>query len=243
INHLQNKSFSRYFLWNNLYPHVDAVTILTNYDLEYFSKKNKNVIVMPNPCPFEIIKKSNLPKMRNKEILAVGNLDRYHHKGFDNLIIIAAKVLADNPDWKLRIVGGGEKGLEFLKDKSIELGVGDKIIFSGFRKDVKKIMASTEIFILSSRFEGLPMGLMEAMSQGMCCISYDCISGPSDIVTHNVNGILIEDQNIDDMITGLNNLIKNDELRMQFRNNAPKSLDKFSIQNIGLKWEKLIESL
>src|SRR5690606_4511628 len=123
------------------------------------SKRNKNVLVMPNPCSFEIIEKSKLERPREKEILAVGNLDRYHHKGFDNLIVIAAKVLWENPEWKLRIVGGGENGLEVLKNKASRLKVEDKIIFSGFRKDIEEIMMKAEIFILSSRFEGLPMVL------------------------------------------------------------------------------------
>ncbi|MET6991008.1 glycosyltransferase family 4 protein [Sediminicola arcticus] len=243
INHSQNNSFSRRFLWNYLYSYSDAVTILTNYDLEYFSKKNKNVLVMPNPCPFSIIKDADILRERNKEIIAVGNLDRYFHKGFDNLITIASKVLIDNPNWKLRIVGGGDDGLKILKNKSIELGVEDKIIFNGFTSEVREIMLNSEIFILSSRFEGLPMVLMEAMSQGMCCISYDCISGPSDIIDTNINGNLIENQNIDKMIIGLNELIQNNALRQKFKKNAPRSLNKFSIETIGSKWEKLLKEL
>ena len=223
-----------------MYRFPDAITILTKFDLSFFKNKNKNVVVMPNPCSFSPI--GNINSTREKVILAVGNLNRYHHKGFDNLMNIVSETLKQNIDWKLKIVGDGDIGKSLLMNEAKRLGIENQIILTGFRADVKDIMASSEIFILSSRHEGLPMVLIEAVSQGMACISYDCISGPSDIIENNVNGILVSDQNIEEMTAKLNELVIDKNLRESLRIRTIGSLDKFSMENVGEKWTKLFHS-
>jgi len=242
-NHLAYNNLKQKFIWNYLYPKVDVVTILTKFDREHFLKRNKNTIVVPNPSPFQIAESTGLNKNGKFEIVAIGSLDRYIHKGFDNLLIIAQKVFEKNSNWNLKIIGEGAAGLEFLKNKAEELKISNKVEFTGYRNDIKEILANTQIFILSSRFEGLPMVLLEAMSQGVACISYDCISGPSDIITHNHDGILVEDQNIDAMVSQLDELLNNDSLRQKLRKNAPKALDKFSIENVGRQWEAIFQNM
>lgn len=243
INHFAYKKISKTILWNVLYPFADAVTFLTDFDKDYFTSKNKNAVLMPNPCSFQPIDNDKLHQKREQVIVAVGDLNRYEMKGFDNLITIASIVLNQNPNWKLKVIGQGELGLKYLRNKAEKLNVSDKIIFTGYRDDVKDILATSEIFILSSRYEGLPMVLLEAMSQGAACIAYDCISGPSDVITDNHNGLLIDNQNMKAMENGLNELIQNESLRIQFRNNSLSTLNQFSLENVGLKWEKLIHSL
>ena len=104
-------------------------------------------------------------------------------------------------------------------------------------------MKKAEIFILSSRFEGLPMVIMEALSQGMACIAYDCKTGPSDIIVNGTNGLLIEDQNIVAMQESLGLLINNKKLRKELSDNALTSLDRFSMQTIITKWEELFAKI
>lgn len=243
MNHVHNRTFAKNVLWNLLYPFVDGITVLTNFDYAFFAKRNSNVTVMPNPCPFDIPETLPNKLVRRKEILAVGSLDRYNHKGFDNLILIASNVLKRNEGWKLRIVGDGENGLTILKTEAKKHGIDDKIVFDGFRNDIQEIMATSEIFILCSRYEGLPMVLIEAMSQGMCCISYNCVSGPSDIITNDFNGLLIENQNMELMSLKLNQLINDENYRNDLRINGPKSVKKFSTEIIGKKWEDLIRKV
>jgi glycosyltransferase involved in cell wall biosynthesis len=241
FNHFNQKvTIPKWFLWNFMYRFPDAITILTKFDLSFFKNKNKNVVVMPNPCSFSPI--GNINSTREKVILAVGNLNRYHHKGFDNLMNIVSETLKQNIDWKLKIVGDGDIGKSLLMNEAKRLGIENQIILTGFRADVKDIMASSEIFILSSRHEGLPMVLIEAVSQGMACISYDCISGPSDIIENNVNGILVSDQNIEEMTAKLNELVIDKNLRESLRIRTIGSLDKFSMENVGEKWTKLFHS-
>lgn len=242
LNHLHLPStISIKFLWHVLFRIPDAITVLTKFDLPFFKKINKNTIVMENPCSF--VPNVNLPKTRAKTIIAVGNLDRYEHKGFDNLLDIVHDVFKTHPNWKLKMIGSGENGLSYLKEKTRRLQLEDKIEFLGFRKDIKEIMAKSDIYILASRYEGLPMVLIEAMSQGMACIAYDCVSGPSDIIEDGVNGILVSNQNKEEMIQKLGELINDEEKREIFRVNALQSIGKFSIDNIGKKWETLFQGL
>lgn len=241
INHQVDMRFRKRFLWKRLYPLVDAVTILTHFDYDFFSKKNKKVVVMPNPSSFENREISE-NHIRKKEIIAIGSLDRYHHKGFDNLLDIAHEVGKENTEWIFKIVGAGEQGRRFLEQKTNDLHLTN-VEFMGFRTDIKEILYNAEIYVLPSRFEGLPMTLLEAYSQGAACIAYDCISGPSDIITNRQDGLLIENQNSKAMITGLLELLENTELRKELQKNAPFALEKFSIENVGDKWEVLLNDV
>jgi len=224
-----------------VYPLANYITVLTAFDIEFYSKKKVNVVVMPNPCTFEPLQET--VENRDKVILAVGNLDRFHHKGFDNLIDIAAMAIKEHPDWVLKIVGGGEKGTQHLKEKAAKMQIENQVVFAGFQNNVSEIMKGSEIFILSSRFEGLPMVLLEAMSQGMTCIAYDCKTGPSDIITDGENGLLIEDQNMEKMIQGLHRLMNKPELRYKLAQAGVSSLEKFSMATVISKWEKLFNEL
>lgn len=240
-NHLEETDFIGRFTRKYGYKFSNALTVLTNFDKEFYIKRNINVSVMPNPCSFDVYREEN--RNRAKTILAVGALDRYHHKGFDSLIEMIGPVLANNPDWKLKLVGGGEKGTKFLKDLVLKENLVDKVIFEGFSSKVSDLMKDAEIYIMTSRFEGLPLVLLEAMSQGMACISYNCISGPAEIITHNVNGILVEDQNSKQMCEELDTLIKNPEKRKELAKNGINSLDKYKMEAIYAKYLDIFEAL
>ncbi|NAS30166.1 glycosyltransferase [Flavobacteriaceae bacterium R38] len=241
-NHQRTSTNSKIvtFTRKYIYRWAHKITVLTSFDIDYYKKFKSDVMVMPNPCTFEVVKEN---KKREKVILAVGNLDKYHIKGFDNLIEVIAPVLNTNSDWKLKFIGGGDKGLSFLQKLVDEKGVSDNVIFDGFKSNVADIMSNSEIFILSSRTEGLPMALLEAMSQGMACISYDCVSGPSDIITNNENGLLIEDQNQKKLQLGISNLITDKDLRKKLQKTAVNSIDSYKKEAIYKKWEKLISEI
>ena len=243
-NHLQPTEPKNltHFTWNYIYRWANKITVLTAFDLGFYKNRKADVVVMPNPRTF-MPNFSAVDHAKSKTILAVGNLNRYHHKGFDNLIPLIEPVLKENPDWKLKILGGGDKGAEFLKSLAEAGNVNDQIIFAGFQSNVGEHMLDASIFVLPSRFEGLPMVLLEAMAQGMACIAYDCKTGPSDIIEDGVNGILIEDQNLMEMQNGLKLLIENEELRKKVSIKAINSLERFSIETISTKWMGLFEQL
>lgn len=237
----QTPVFLTYITRVLLYKFADQVTVLTAYDIDFYRKKGIKVRVLPNPCTFKPIEFPN--QNRKKEILAVGNINRYKLKGFDSLIQLATPILKQNKDWVLKIVGGGEEGIKILKEQIRANQMEDQIILSGFRNDVNKLMQESDIFILTSMHEGLPMALLEAMSQGMACISYDCKTGPADIIEHGKNGLLIDDQNSEAMQEELSKLLNDTALRNKLRNHGVLSLNRFSMENIGRQWEQLFLEL
>jgi glycosyltransferase involved in cell wall biosynthesis len=239
--HVDNPKWLTKFTWKRIYRYANWVTVLTKYDEPFFKKYKCNVYVMPNPCSFPISEEVERP--REKTVIAIGKLNRYHHKGFDNLIEIMSKVLPEKKDWHLKIVGDGENGLKYLKELVKNKGIEDQVEFAGFRKDVKSLLEKSSIFILPSRYEGLPMVLLEAMSQGTTCIAYDCITGPSEIIDNRQNGLLIANQDKQQMSEGLYELMTDSSLRLKLSRNGLTSLDRFDIETIYTKWAELLNSL
>ncbi|HDZ03943.1 hypothetical protein LCGC14_0132070 [marine sediment metagenome] len=223
------------------YRFSNALTVLTTFDKVHFERLGANVCVMPNPLnlPTEI---EPLYK-REKTILIVGALNRYESKGFDSLIKIIAPILKKNKSWKLIIAGGGDQGLFILKNLTAELDIQSQVIFKGFCKNINELMQTSQIFVLPSKFEGLPMGLMEALSNGMACIAYNCPSGPEDLIDNNINGLLIKDQDTILMSEGISKLINEKELRNKLADNAPNSMIDYSLENILDRWDALIKSV
>ncbi len=241
-NHiLKKKSNLRLITRKYLYRFAKKVVALTEFDRVYYEKHKSDVIVIPNPSTF----KSNFTQTkRHKTILAVGNLNKYHIKGFDNLIPIVAEIFKKHEEWKLQIVGSiDDKSYNLLFELVQDHNIENRVVFSGFSNNVSEIMLNSEIFVLTSRFEGLPMVLIEAMSQGMACIAYDCQTGPSDIIDHGKNGVLVKDQDMQMMTNELESLILNNDFRLELRKNAPKSLKKFEPESVVKIWEEVFEQI
>lgn len=229
-NHVRETDFIGKLARKYMYRISDALTVLTAFDYEHYKKKGVNVHIMPNPCTFEVYTENE--RNRKKIILTVGDLNRYYHKGFDNLIPLIAPVLKKNPEWILKFVGGGDDGTKLLKDLTKEYQIEDQVVFEGYSTRVGELMIESEIYVMPSRTEGLPMVLIEAFCKGMACIAFDCVTGPSEIINHNVNGLLIEDQNFDAMAEGLDQLMNDEDLRIRLSKEGVNSLDRFKIETI-----------
>ena len=165
--------FSRYYL-NRLYQ---GITVLTQADLTVIGNRLRNVYVLPNPLSLEVV--TEIPQ-KEKVILAAGRLDAWHVKGFDVLIkawekiVKSEELIVNRYGWKLQIAGtGSEKSLNYLKGLCKEYGVEEYVEFLGFQKDIEKLYQKASIFVLSSRYEGFGLVLIEAMSQGCACIACD----------------------------------------------------------------------
>jgi len=240
-NHTIVSSYKVKFTREYLYRFANATTVLTSFDVEYYDKHGANVVIMPNPIdtPVYISEFAS----RDKTILAIGDLNRYKGKGFDNLLDIINPILKNNSDWKLKIAGSGDIGLQILTKKVEELGLKEQVIFTGFCNKIYELMQNAQIFVLPSKYEGLPMGLMEALSNGMACIAYNCPSGPSDLIENYKNGILIKNQDHKAMQQGLHQLIEDGKLSEKLAKNAPVSMTPYTLDKIISKWEFLFDSL
>lgn len=229
-----------YFIKRYIYPLANHLNVLTKRDKEeFYGKFMSNVNVFPNPLSLKPVESVAIEK-RDNAILAIGNLSRWQHKGFDNLLEIFAKILQSHPNWKLYIAGAGESN--YLLTIISRLNISKQIVLLGEVKDISILMEQVKIFALTSRYEGFPMVLIEAMSQGLPCIAFDCFTGPGDIITDGYDGILVPDQDIDDFVSKLLVLINNSELQKRLGLNAANSSKKYSIEKIIKKWNELLES-
>ena len=217
---------------------AQRVTVLTNTDMDFLKSKLKNTILIPNFSSFRAHEKNDILE-RKKNIIAIGN--RPYIKGFDNLMIVWGQLSHKYPEWKLEIYGSGNtQELDNLIDT---YQLSDSVKLMGFSSNIDEIMRKSSIFVLSSRYEGFPNVLIEAMSQGCACISFDCNAGPRDIITDNKSGLLVKDQDLKEMEKSLELLITDEKLRERLSVQAREEVKRFDPDTIVDKWENLCLSL
>lgn len=226
--------FNKYVV-NRLF---DVVTVLTKRDKQVLLDKGiRNVEVLYNPLFFSPL--SEVP-YKEKVILAVGRIDAWRTKGFDLLIMAWDKIASSYPEWKLRIVGkGSTASIDFLKEL-ITCSSG-QIEFAPFTKDIEEEYKKASIFVLSSRYEGWGLAMIEAMSQGCAVVACDYKGRQAEAVTDGVNGILCEVDNVDELACKMSELIDNYGLRTSIQQNAIKSVDFYSEDKVAERLERLIE--
>lgn len=229
------KKIERYHIHNL----ASMVVLLTQYDARFVGNKIKHKVVISNPLPYGIVSET---VKREKTVVAIGSLDRYYEKGFDRLICLWGQISILYPDWSLKIIGTGiQENVDYLQSLIKENGVQHSVFLLGFQKQVDVLLRKSEIFILTSSVEGFPMALLEAMSQGCACISFDCITGPAELITNEVNGLLIDNQNYDAMKSKLCRLIEDCSLRNKLSLEARQSAERFIPDKIVNKWEELFK--
>ena len=242
--HTNYKTTKNIFMWLErrfIYKLADAVIVLTHYDKDnYYGKFLNNVNVIPNPNSYDSITEI---KVRDNSIVVMGSLNRWEIKGFDNIIQIFSNIVKKHPNWILKIIGRGDVGLAVLKGKVIELGIENNVHFLGFCSNVDEVIRESPIFVMSSRYEGFAMALSEAMSQGCACVSYNCVAGPSEIITNNVDGLLVKDQDHIEMQKQISHLIENPDLRLKLAHNAYLNIEKFSTEKIIPQWISVIDKV
>lgn len=221
--------------------YCDYVVTLTKRDKELWEQGIKNIkakiIPIANPSPFEV--QENIPSVDYKTILCVGRLT--YQKGFDLLITAWAKVAQQVPEWKIVIVGSGEDE-QMLKQMAKSLGVDDSIIFAGQQKNMSTFYRQASFFCMSSRFEGLPMVLLEAQSYGLPIVAFDCDTGPAEIVQHNINGLLVKSGNINGLTNSLLELINLSNIQYEkMSSNAVENSVRYSVNPILKQWLSIIK--
>lgn len=213
----------------------DAFVVLTNGNLNEWELKN--ILVISNPLPF-------LPKapskLNNKTVLAVGR--QSYQKGYDRLLESWQKVTEKHSDWKLEIYGKIDNSLN-LKATASKLGISDYVNFYKPIKNIEDKYKEASIYVMSSRFEGFGMVLIEAMSYGLPCVSFDCPHGPSDIISQYEDGLLVKNNDIESFAKSINELIENTQLREEIGKKAEVKAKKYLPEKIMKEWDTLFKSL
>lgn len=219
--------------------YCDTVVTLTQRDRSYWLKGTKhkaNIIPISNPSPFPV--QNNDQINTSKVVLAVGRLT--HQKGFD-LLLQSWKLLTQSvSDWKLIIVGEGEDQKRLTKyiDK---YDLSETINLVGSTDNVAQYYNQADIYCLSSRFEGFPMVLLETLSFGLPVVSFDCDTGPAEILA-DTGSILVPPENIQELANSLMIMMKDDNRRKKIAVNSKKKAEHYQIENIIPQWISIIEN-
>lgn len=233
-------NFYKYFITRRiLYKYANIVTVLTEYDYKYYSKSLSNLIIVRNPI--EAHRDTHIVVIREKSILCAGTVSSWKIKGFDRMLDIMSIVIKKHPDWVLKIAGRGHSS--FLASKIKELELERNVILLGLIPNMDYEFSKAGIFALPSRTEGLPMVLIEAMSNSCPSISFDIVSGPNEMIVTNKTGILVKDNDIEGFANAIINLIDNHSLRNTIGENAFITTKSYSIEEIGQQWLKMLDSV
>lgn len=241
------KSFSRGKLYK-LKAYIDTlkeeklvekyhkIILLTKEDLKLW-KNNKKLKVIYNSI-------SRIPEFssncKNKKIISVGRLDG--QKGYDSLIETWKKVIEKNKDWTLEVYGEGidKKSLE---KKIKKYNLEKNFLLKGITDRIEEKYYESSIYVMSSRYEGFGMVLIEAMANGLPVVSFDCLSGPRDIINNNIDGYLVKSGDTEALAEKLLDLMENEEKRKKFGQEAKKNILRFSEDKIMKEWKELFEDL
>ncbi|MBD1945819.1 glycosyltransferase family 4 protein [Coleofasciculus sp. FACHB-712] len=225
-----------------MYPKANRVVVVTARSLSYFSAQiQSRSYVIPNPVIFINTHQTELAKLITKpSLIAVGRLD--YQKGFDILLQAFAQLKVCYPDWTLTILGEGalRTELEALRN---QLGLSNRVHLPGRVKNIYEFLKQADIFVMSSRFEGFPNALCEAMACGLPVISTDCPTGPREIIRDGVDGILVSSGDVNALAVAMNRLMSDEGERKRLAARAPDLTERFSIEKVMGMWENLVDQV
>jgi glycosyltransferase involved in cell wall biosynthesis len=217
---------------------LDAFVVLTEADADDYRRRHPGARthVIRNAVPWTPAAVRNGDRL--KQVVAAGRLTEA--KGFERLVAAWALVQPDFPDWTCRIYGKGHLEGE-LRKQIAEAGVA--VDLPGYTDDMPAVLRSSAVFAMSSRVEGFPMSLIEALAEGTPVVSFDCPRGPGEIVVDGSNGLLVPDGDVPGLARALATLMADDELRERMGEQALADARQYDISAIARTWIDLIEGL
>ena len=221
------------------YDGFDTVAVLTETSRrEYHALLPRTPVVrIPNAVHMDERKHSD----RSRPIvIAVGRL--VPQKGFDLLIPAFAAAAREHPEWKLRIFGTGPSK-EKLQARIDEAGMGDRIRLMGRSNRIHEELAKASIYALSSRIEGLPMAMIEAMGHALPVVAFDCPTGPGDVLTPGEDGLLVPPRDVDALAEALSQAMGDADLRDRLGTAAAETAQDYTPHVVMPLWEDLFTSL
>ncbi|MET8026174.1 glycosyltransferase family 4 protein [Streptomyces avermitilis] len=221
------------------YPRFDTVAVLTERDREEYEAllPGTRVVRIPNA----VHSLDQVPaRPQSKIAVAAGRL--FPQKGFDLLIPAWAELVEAYPDWQLRIYGSGEKKAE-LRALIEEHHLYNHVFLMGHTDRLDDELAKASFYVLSSRFEGLPMVMIEAMSHSLPVVGFDCPTGPSDVLTHGVDGLLVPPEDPDALADAMAKLMKDERLRAEMGVAAVLTAASYGPDAVHPRWEALFTEL
>ncbi|MGP3964278.1 glycosyltransferase family 4 protein [Nonomuraea sp. 3N208] len=222
------------------YDRFDAVVVLTETSrAEYRAllRPGTPIVRIPNAVHMEHRKHSD---QSNPTVIAVGRL--VPQKGFDMLIPAFAAVADAYPEWTVRIFGTGPSQ-QRLQERIDEHDMGGRIRLMGRTDRIHEELAKASIYALSSRIEGLPMAMIEAMGHALPIVAFDCPTGPADVLTPGQDGLLVPPRDVEKLGEALGRLMGDRELRARLGAAAAETAHAYTPQVVMPLWEELFTAL
>jgi glycosyltransferase involved in cell wall biosynthesis len=210
--------------------------VLTDDDKATYEKKfgARNVVKIPNPVTIAVDKPSPL---KDKRFLAIGRFSR--EKGFDMLLDAWALTRCRHKGWRLRVVGSGVLESE-LASQIERLDIGGSVELTPTVSDVRNLYRTASVLVMSSRNEGMPLVLIEAMAMGLPIVSFDCEAGPRNVVVDGVTGKLVPPENVEALAAAMDNMSGDANLRSRMSAAALERSRLFSPDAIMEQWMDLL---
>jgi glycosyltransferase involved in cell wall biosynthesis len=234
-----------HFLRRHTYGYHKSIVALSSEGAAWVRDHTnaKQVDVIPNPIVLPLVRQEPiiLPglhiKSGEKLMLAVGRLAP--QKGFDALLTAFARLADGAPEWRLAILGEGPSRHELVAQADA-LGIGPKVAFPGRVGNVADWYEKADLFVLTSHFEGFPNALAEAMAHGVPAVSFDCETGPRDIIRHMQDGILVPPRDQAGLLAALKMLTEDAALRARFGALAADVGNRLSPVKVVAAWERAL---
>ncbi|MER6092715.1 glycosyltransferase [Streptomyces bluensis] len=229
-----SKKSSRFRRVLKHYEKADRMLVLTREDADlWIGQGLNNTSFMPNPLPF--IPAAPSPRTE-KAVVSIGRL--HDQKGIDMLLDTWAEVAPRHPDWTLRIYGSGEDE-EALRTQCTALGLDDSVAWMGRTSDVPGALRGASVFVQSSRGEGFPLALMEAMASAVPCAAFDCAPGVHEIIRDGEDGLLAAPGNTGELARRLDTLMSDKQVRDRMGDAARVNIQRYTTDEIVRRWEEL----
>lgn len=229
------KSIREYLVMKKVEKKSDAIVTLTHGDAKEWNAKD--VVVIPNIVDLH---NNTYSPLSNKVALFAGRF--VYQKGLERMLESWKIVVDKRNDWVLKLVGEGEQKKALIEQCKM-LGIENYVIFEETTNNMTEEYYNTSIFLLTSKFEGFALVLAEAIQCGVPCISFDCPYGPAEIIDNGENGILVENENIEEFANAILKLIDDEDLRKKMGKAAIEKSKDYLPERIMPQWIDLFNKL
>jgi glycosyltransferase involved in cell wall biosynthesis len=233
------------WVWNGLrralYPRASRLVVLSETSRSFFPRSiQAKSVIIPNPIAIEPPVADDEPRGEGRTVVAMGRFAP--EKGFDVLLDAFARIAPNHPDWRLVIWGDGPLRPQ-LESHRERLGLHDRVLMPGRTTDPFRELRRADLFAMSSRREGFPLALGEAMACGLPAVSFDCPSGPREIIRHGIDGLLVPDGDVIGLAAAMSRLMTDDAERSRLAARAVEVNDRFGAERVLAQWEDLLREV
>ena len=224
------------------FKNIDKIVVMTKKAKEDYEKwlkySNSKAKVYDIPNMLEESKVDNFAKFNNKTLISVGRLEK--EKDFLTLLDVFKIINNKYNDVKLKIVGEGLQRRE-IEEKIEKLNLNNKVILTGriSSQEVQEQMSASSVFVLTSLCESFSLVLCEAMEIGLPCVSFNIDVGPKEIIQNGINGYLIDNRDVNDMASCIENLLIDENKWNKISKNSIESVKKYYSESVVNEWQKL----